>query len=77
MCLAGPPQVYIGHVNKPLGPAQWRWQCPGQTLVPPLPALSEAGLVGAGAVGLTDPKSPNFFKCKCYFLSREKCIYFK
>lgn len=44
---------------------------------PSLPALSEAKLVGMGAAGLIDPQSPNFFNCKCYFLSREKCIYFK
>lgn len=68
------PQVYIGHVNKHQGlraeggSAQARHQF--------LPCLQgKAGRVEAA--GLIDPQSPNFFNCKCYFLSREKCIYFK
>lgn len=50
---------------------------PRPALAPALPTLSEVRLVGVETVGLTDPQSPNFFNCKCYFLSREKCIYFK
>lgn len=71
-CPAGPLlQVYIGHVNM-------QQRCALVGVAVPWPASAPAPTIPHWeAVGLTDPQCPNFFNCKCYFLSREKCIYFK
>lgn len=52
--------LYIGHVHKPLRACSVAVAVPRPDLVPPLPILGEAKLVGAGTVGSTDPQSPNF-----------------
>lgn len=52
--------LYIGRVHKPLRACSAAVAVPRPDLVPPLPALGEAKLAGAGTTGLTDPQSPNF-----------------
>lgn len=52
--------LYIGRVCKPPRAYSAAVAAPRPDMVPPLPALSEAKLAGAGTVGLTDPQSPNF-----------------
>lgn len=63
-CLAGPPPTPTqAHTGRAL-------------LASSCPAIPLGGRQDQ-QMPHTPSQSPDFFNCKCYFLSREKCIYFK